>query len=292
MKSNRLLSPLSDIVFKALFGREEKRSKIILIDFLNSILRFKGENKITEITHLNPFNIKEFKGDKGSVLDLKVKTKEDERINIEVQVNNEDDFRKRSLYYWAKMYGETISESEAYLTLKKSIVINIMDFIIIGETDRYHTEYKILEKEEHFPLIDDLSIHYIELPKFDDKKDIEYMEAMELWLTFIKKIDEPETEDLIAQLIERSETVKMAKDMLEEISADERLRQQHYAREKARLDAISRVKYAEIKAMEKGMEKEKIKIAKKLIRMNMSLNQIKEITNLNEEQIKSLWPAD
>lgn len=36
-----LLSPLSDIVFKALFGREEKQSKIILIDFINSILRLK-----------------------------------------------------------------------------------------------------------------------------------------------------------------------------------------------------------------------------------------------------------
>lgn len=114
MRDNKLLSPLNDIVFKALFGREEKESKIILIDFLNAILNYKGEDKIVEIDHLNPFNLKEFKGDKGSILDLKVKTEKDERINIEVQVNDEDDFRKRSLYYWSKMYGETILESEAY----------------------------------------------------------------------------------------------------------------------------------------------------------------------------------
>lgn len=55
-----------------------------------------------------------------------------------------------------------------------------MDFNIIEETNRYHTEYEILEKEEKFPLIDDLSIHYIELSKFNDEKDVEDMEAIEL----------------------------------------------------------------------------------------------------------------
>src|SRR5699024_11812645 len=100
MGTKELLSPLNDLVFKALFGREQKKSKIILIDFLNSILALDEEDKIIEIIHLNPFNLKEFEGDKGSVLDLKVKTEKEERINIEVQVNKEYDFRKRSLYYW------------------------------------------------------------------------------------------------------------------------------------------------------------------------------------------------
>lgn len=125
MSKSTLLSPLNDFVFKALFGREKRESKIILIDFLNAILKFEEENKITEIVYLNPFNLREFQGDKESILDLKIKTEKGERVNIEVQVNNVDDFRKRSLYYWAKMYGETISESDIYLTLKKSIVMNL-----------------------------------------------------------------------------------------------------------------------------------------------------------------------
>src|SRR5699024_7905677 len=129
----------------------------------------------------------------------------------EVQVNREDDFRKRSLYYWSKMYAETISEAEAYINLKKSIVINIMDFNIIDETERYHTEYKILEKKELFPLIDDLAIHYIELNKFDAEKNVEHMEAVEMWLTFLKKTGDPESKDILNRLIERSEKIKMAK---------------------------------------------------------------------------------
>jgi transposase-like protein len=53
---NTLLSPLNDLVFKALFGREQKQSKIILMDFLNSVLNLEEKDKITEIAYLNPFN--------------------------------------------------------------------------------------------------------------------------------------------------------------------------------------------------------------------------------------------
>jgi predicted transposase/invertase (TIGR01784 family) len=59
-------------------------------------------------------------GGKESSLDIKVGAGQGERINIEVQLNNVDDFRKRSLYYWRKLYSEGLHESEAYVTLKKS----------------------------------------------------------------------------------------------------------------------------------------------------------------------------
>lgn len=59
--------------------------------------------------------------------------------------------------------------------------------------------------------------------------------------------------------MERSETMKEAVERLDEISSDERMREIARAREKARLDEISRIKYAERKAMEKrlaeGLEK-------------------------------------
>ena len=137
-----------------------------------------------------------------------------------------------------------------------------------------------------------MTYHYIELPKFDDKKDIEYMEAVELWLTFMKRIGEPGTEELLNQLMERSETLKMAKEMLEKISADERLREKYYAREKARRDAISRLKYAERKGMEKGIEKgaekREIEIAEKLINMGLPLGKIMEATGLTEKEIREI----
>ena len=312
IKTTELLNPLNDVIFKALFGKEQEDSKLILINFLNSILSLENQEKITSIIHLNPINIAEHEEDKSSILDIKVKTQQEERINIEIQINNADDFRKRSLFYWSKLYGGALSKGEPYHKLKRSIVINIMDFNLITETGKYHTEYLILEKDEHFPLTKDLSIHYLELPKFDSKKDLEKMEAIEMWLSFLKWAGKLENKEKPGKLIERSELLKMAKEMLEQISADEAIRERFFAREKARRDAISQVKYAELMGMEKGMEKgiekgmekgiEKGRLegmekgkregllmaAKNLIKLGMPIKQISLATGLKEEELNKL----
>lgn len=50
-------------------------------------------------------------------MDIKVKTQKDESIDIEVQINDVDNYRKRSLYYWSKLYGETIKKGQNYFEL-------------------------------------------------------------------------------------------------------------------------------------------------------------------------------
>jgi predicted transposase/invertase (TIGR01784 family) len=287
-----LLSPLNDMVFKALFGMEEQASKHLLIDFLNSILSLKDADAICEIQHLNPISYREYAGGKESSLDIKVSTGQGERINIEVQLNNVDDFRKRSLYYWSKLYSEGLHESEAYVTLKKSIVINIMDYNLIPETERYHTTYKLYETAERFLLVDDLEIHYVELTKFHPVTDVGLMEATELWLTFLKNAGKEDTEELLNELGRRKEELQMAKEMLGKISADEIMRQRYYAQEKARIDKISSMKYAEImgmeKGIEKGMEKAKRDTARNLLELGIPAEKIVQATGLSLEDILQL----
>jgi hypothetical protein len=67
----KMLDPMMDLVFKALFGKEDKTSKILLTALLNDILEKEKQGKIVEVHHLNPFNYKEFKEDKLSILDIK-----------------------------------------------------------------------------------------------------------------------------------------------------------------------------------------------------------------------------
>ena len=136
---------MNDFVFKALFGKEDKTSKMLLVTLLNDILVSKDEDKIQNVTYLNPFNYKEFESDKLSILDIKAITDKEETINIEVQVRAEDNYRKRSLYYWSKAYAESIREAETYDSLRKTIVINIMGYNAINESDNLHTTFKLLE---------------------------------------------------------------------------------------------------------------------------------------------------
>ena len=143
---NRLINILIDFAFKKVFAGSGEESRHILKDFLNSILDLKGENRIKEIIYLNPFNDRENESDKQSIMDIKVKTEKNEPIDIEVQINDVDNYRKRSLYYWSKLYGETIKKGQNYFELKKSIVINIVDFNVIEENDEYHNVFVIKER--------------------------------------------------------------------------------------------------------------------------------------------------
>ena len=287
-----LLSLMNDFVFKALFGREEDECRIMLTDFLNTVIYGPNQaDRIKEIVYLNPFNPKEHQTDKLSVLDIKVMTAKGIRINVEVQVSNVDNYRKRSLYYWSRLYGEGISESDYYEVLKKAIIVNIIDFNLIQESTRYHTSFLIMEKDEHFVLMDDLEIHYLELGKYKTREDLESITGIELWLTFFKEVGSKPGLEKLKKIAERSETISMALKNLEKISADEVMRIKSLEREMSRRDEISRLKYAEEKGIKKGMEKgmekglENTLTALELFRQGKDLDYVREKTGLDQESL-------
>ena len=59
-------------------------------------------------------------------------------------------------------------------------------------------------------------------------------------------------------------------------------------REKWEMDRVSAINYATRNGEQKGEKKKKIEIAKQLLKMGMTVEQIKEATNLSEEEIKKI----
>ncbi|SHK17920.1 Rpn family recombination-promoting nuclease/putative transposase [Tepidibacter formicigenes] len=303
MNKIKLMKPIVDFVFKRIFAGETKESKIVLIDLLNSILGLEKEEKIIEIIYLNPYNDKEYKEDKISIMDVKVKTQKDELIDIEVQINNRDNYRKRSLYYWSKMYGETIEDGDAYETLKKCIVVNILDFNLLKETKKYHSKFKVKDIEENFELLDDLEIHYLELPKFNDNKSVKEMNELEKWLVFIKDAGDEGKEELVNGIRNKSEVIDMAGKMLEKLSQDEKARQKYYQREKWLLDEKSKIAYEKIQrqraleeglkqgikqGIEQGIEQGKIEIVKNLLMIGVDIEKIIQASGLSKKEIENI----
>ena len=86
--------------------------------------------------------------DKYSRLDIKAITSNGEHINIEIQLKNEYNMIKRSLYYWSKLYETQISEGDDYNLLNKTICINILNFKYL-KNDRFHNSYRLIERETH-----------------------------------------------------------------------------------------------------------------------------------------------
>lgn len=90
-----------DYAFKLIFGKEGNEA--ILIAFLNAALKLPQESRIEEITIINPELNKEYPEDKKSILDVRAITSQGMQINIEIQLSNQYDMEKRSLYYWAQI---------------------------------------------------------------------------------------------------------------------------------------------------------------------------------------------
>ena len=185
------VSPRVDIAFKKLFGVEE--NKDLLISLLNSIVGV--EDQVADLTILNPYNAKNFRNDKLSILDIKAKGLDGKRFNIEIQISDEADYDKRALYYWAKLYTEQLKASEDYSFLSKAIGIHILNFTSIPETEKYHNVFHIKEKETGLLYFKDLELHTIELKKFiteqEDLSDLllKIRSSLDMWIAFLTRHD-------------------------------------------------------------------------------------------------------
>ncbi len=80
--------------------------------------------------------------------------------------------------------------------------------------------------------------------------------------------------------------MKVAAKRLWNISQDEEMRDLLEVREKQIRDHISSVEYAREEGREEGIQKEKKKVALKLLQGGMDFKTIKETTELSEEEIK------
>ena len=89
------INALVDCVFKALFGR--KGNEDVLIDFLNCVL--KPQNPIVGVQVLNPYNEKEYLGDKLSIVDIKAEDENKNQFDIELQLGVAGHLKNRMLFY-------------------------------------------------------------------------------------------------------------------------------------------------------------------------------------------------
>lgn len=280
-----LLNPQIDFVFKKIFGTE--KNKPILINFLNAVI--KPTTPIKDVEIKNNDIDKDFIEDKFSRLDVKATTSNKEHINIEIQLKNEYNMIQRTLYYWSKMYSEQIQNRDNYSKLERTVCINILNFKYL-KNDKYHNAYRLKEITSNEELTDLQEIHFIELPKFNEignkeyVENVEKMDALEKWLEFLV---EPES-NTVRQLELSNEEIKLAKSELYRLSMDSKEREQYNMREKAIYDRISALENAEAKGKREGKLESKLEIVRESLSQGLEISLISKITGLSEEEIIKL----
>ena len=284
MKNVKTLSPKLDVVFQALFG--EVGNESITKGFLETIL----ERKIDSIDlSRNPILRREFKDEKLGVLDIIAKLDENEICNIELQIVDKKNIIERILYYWSRLYSRQIKSGEDYKILQKAIVILITDFKLenLEELD-YHSRWKIMEDKQGKKIIltQKLEIDIIELPKIIGKE--KEQDNLLDWLYFLEN---PKSER-VTEKMKENENLKEAVKKLDNLSEDERMQRIADLRQKAIMDEKAIYEKGLEVGIEKGImegsQKEKIEIAKKMLKLKIDKETIAEATGLTEQEIEKI----
>ena len=238
--SREIVSVKIDVIFKKFFTEHEDMLHAFISDILEipfeSIRRIEiGSQEIPPETEEGKFSRLDL------VLDVDGKA-----VDVEIQINKQDDFRERTLFYWAKLYTSSLQKGQMYQSLKKTIAVIILDYTLFENREQYHTEVVAALKDTHEIFSDKFSIHFFEMGKV---KKIQPNDRKTLWMQFIQA----DTEEKLEQVKEAGgDLMERAVQIVYDMSADGKTRELARWREKSMLDMRSSLYAAETKGHERG----------------------------------------
>ena len=292
IKKEEILSPMIDVVFQMLFG--EVGSEKITQDFLSAILKEKIE---TISLDQNIVLRRELPKGKMGIVDVLAKINNNEFCNVEMQMADKKNMIKRMLYYWARQYAKEIGKKEEYKELKRTIVVLIANF----EFDKLrelgvHSRWKIIEEERRkIVLTEDLEFNIIEVPKMYKEKQARDEKLIEC----LKFLENPESKE-VQGYMKKNENMKEAREKLDKMSKDEKVRRMAELRQKALMDEREAeytgysngledgIKQGMKQGLEQGIGQGYREIAKKMKGKGKDINEIIELTGLSKEEIEKL----
>ena len=280
----KFVDPKNDLAFKKIFGNENKKE--ILISFLNSVLDFKDEKTIVEVTLDNPYQLPDIKELKETILDIKARNKNGDKFIVEMQKKDLSDFDKRSLYYTSKAYVSQIQKGEELKNLKKVYYIAILNFNMF-DNKNYISRHLIINQETTTQDLKDFEFTFIELKKFNTKLE-DLNSTIDKWIYFINNASKF---DLIPKEYEDIKEFQEAFEIANKFSWNQKELDYYDSMDLRQADDKNALDTAEQKGVKKGIEqgklKEKLTIAKNLLDV-LDNETIAIKTGLSIQQIKDL----
>jgi predicted transposase/invertase (TIGR01784 family) len=208
------LDPSLDVVFKLLFTSRPESNEL-LIELLTAVLRPKRPFK--KVAVRNPEVPREALTEHGTVLDILAELDDHTRIDIEMQCDRRPSFRKRALYYWARMFGADLVRGDQYDGIRPAISVLFVGYREI-EGDRVHSIFRLLEVHDHERFTDAMEVHVIELNKLDRATREEQRDEAKLlaWTKFFAA----KTDEEMKEATMKDAAVEKAHKVLEQVSAD------------------------------------------------------------------------
>jgi predicted transposase/invertase (TIGR01784 family) len=288
MENIKNVNRLNDFLFQKYMG--EKGDEEQLTSFLNEVLKKTGKDNITDLniieaTELTP----EYEGDKTGILDVLAKIG-NTKVNIEVQLKNEHNMDKRTLFYCARLLCQGFEEGQNYMDMPDVIAINILDFDYYDKDAMPNFHNVIHLWDDTFTVkMNALEIHILELFKFLNSvhKNIEI--PLHQWIMYLSRRTDPET---IKKILQMNPAIMKAEMQLQKALSDEATRRAYFLREKARNDYVSAMTLATRKSKAEGKaegrQEERRAIIQGMHGHGLSVEDIAKMISLTPQEVSKL----
>ncbi|NME72921.1 Rpn family recombination-promoting nuclease/putative transposase [Flammeovirga aprica] len=294
MANSRYINPFTDFGFKKLFGEEQ--NKDILIDFLNTVLP--EEDKIEDLTYKSTEKLARHETDRKAIFDLYCENEQGEKFIVELQRAPQTHFKDRTLYYSTfpiqeqAVKGKRDGETWAY-ELKAVYVISLMDFKFSPKERFHHTVQ--MKDDDNDVFHQKIKFVYLELPKFK-KAEVDLHDHFEKWVYLLNHLDSFSEQPKIYQ-----EYIFQKVFNITEYTALPKSEQSLYDEDlKIFIDYINTLDTALVKGKKIGREEglvegrkegeynKAIETAKNLFKMNLTEEQIANVTGLSIDEVREL----
>ena len=213
----------NDYMFRAILQENTEVLKALIC----SMLHISPEQvKSVEIT--NPIVLGQHIDSKEYVLDITVLMNDDTHIDLEMQVQNENNWQYRSLSYLCRSYDH-LAKGQDYALTGAAIHIGFLDFTPFPEAPEFYAKYQLMNVKNHrlytgkFEL-NVLDLNHIELATEEDKAyEIDY------WARLFKA----KTWEDLKMIAKQNAALKQATETLYALNCDQTIRDMCRAREDA-----------------------------------------------------------
>ncbi len=296
----KYLDPFTDFGFKRLFGSEP--NKDLLIDFLNQLLP--PEHRIQDLTYADKEHMGRTEFDRRAIFDIFCTGQNGERFIVEMQRAKQDYFKDRSVFYASFPIQEQAQRGDWDYKLEPVYLIGILDFVFAEDQDSPDVCHRVQLKDQHHRVFyNKLTFIYLEMPKFTKTED-ELETPFDKWLYVLRhlpQLDErpPKLQERIFKhLFDEAEVGKFNRDELALYEESLKVYRDNkntwdYAIKEAK--EISHTegraegeKIGEARGEKIGEARKAQTFARKLLRKNMPLAEIADLTDLTEVEVEAL----
>ena len=319
----RYISLLTDFGFKRIFGSDI--NKDLLIDFLNSL--FNGEQVVKDVTYLNSEHVGDVYAERKAIFDVYCENEHGEKFIVEMQNAYQTYFKDRSLYYATFPIREQAPKGDNWnFKLQHVYVVALLNYDMNEEAFSHESinhDVGLLDKQTHKVFNNKLTFKYVEIARFN--KDINELETnFDKWLYVLRNLSRLDNQptylrnEVFNRLFSQAEIARFDKKELkayeDSLKAYRDIKNSlDTAKEEGRAEGLAegraeghaeglaeglaegRAKghaegHAEGRAegLAEGASEKALAVARELLAMNMSIDNIKKVTGLTDDEIHNL----